>query len=69
VLALTASRPADALRAGVEDAAERGFEELAVHTPTASRPRLLRDEALEGGHPSSGRRPTAWRCCSSASTS
>jgi DNA helicase-2/ATP-dependent DNA helicase PcrA len=50
VLALTASEAAaDALRAGVEDELERGFEELAVHTPHGFAARLLRDEALEGG--------------------
>jgi DNA helicase II / ATP-dependent DNA helicase PcrA len=48
VLALTASEAAaDALRAGVEDELERGFEELAVHTVHGFAARLLRDEALE----------------------
>jgi DNA helicase-2/ATP-dependent DNA helicase PcrA len=50
VLALTASEEAaDALRAGVEDELERGFEELAVHTVHGFGARLLRDEALEAG--------------------
>jgi DNA helicase-2/ATP-dependent DNA helicase PcrA len=50
VLALTASEAAaDALRAGVEDELERGFEELAVHTVHGCAARLLRDEALEAG--------------------
>jgi DNA helicase-2/ATP-dependent DNA helicase PcrA len=50
VLALTASEAAaDALRAGVEDELERGFEELAVHTLHGFAARLLRDEALEAG--------------------
>jgi DNA helicase-2/ATP-dependent DNA helicase PcrA len=50
VLALTASEAAaDALRAGVEDELERGFEELAVHTVHGFAARLLRDEALEAG--------------------
>jgi len=50
VLALTASEAAaDALRAGVEDELERGFEELAVHTAHGCAARLLRDEALEAG--------------------
>ena len=50
VLALTASEAAaDALRTGVEDELERGFEELAVHTVHGFAARLLRDEALEAG--------------------
>ncbi|HEX6621808.1 MAG TPA: ATP-dependent helicase, partial [Solirubrobacteraceae bacterium] len=50
VLALTASEAAaDALRTGVEDELERGFEELAVHTVHGFGARLLRDEALEAG--------------------
>ncbi|HKE81752.1 MAG TPA: ATP-dependent DNA helicase [Solirubrobacteraceae bacterium] len=50
VLAITASEAAaDALRAGVEDELERGFEELAVHTAHGFAARLLRDEALEAG--------------------
>jgi superfamily I DNA/RNA helicase/CRISPR/Cas system-associated exonuclease Cas4 (RecB family) len=50
VLALTASEAAaDALRAGVEDELERGFEELAVHTVHGFAARLLGDEALEAG--------------------
>jgi len=50
VLALTGSEAAaDALRAGVEDELERGFEELAVHTVHGFAARLLRDEALEAG--------------------
>ena len=50
VLSLTASEAAaDALRAGIEDELERGFEELAVHTPHGFAARLLRDEALEAG--------------------
>jgi DNA helicase-2/ATP-dependent DNA helicase PcrA len=50
VLALTATEAAaDALRTGVEDELERGFEELAVHTVHGFGARLLRDEALEAG--------------------
>lgn len=50
VLSLTASEAAaDAMRAGVEDELERGFEELAVHTVHDFGARLLRDEALEAG--------------------
>jgi superfamily I DNA/RNA helicase/RecB family exonuclease len=50
VLALTSSMAAaDAMRAGVEDELERGFEELAVHTVHGFGARLLRDEALEAG--------------------
>jgi DNA helicase-2/ATP-dependent DNA helicase PcrA len=50
VLTLTASEAAaDALRAGVEDELERGFEELAVHTSHGFAARLLRDEALDAG--------------------
>ncbi len=50
VLSLTASEAAaDALRAGVEDELESGFEELAVHTVHGFAARLLRDEALEAG--------------------
>ncbi|MEA2278435.1 MAG: ATP-dependent helicase UvrD/PcrA [Solirubrobacteraceae bacterium] len=50
VLALTPTEAAaDALRAGVEDELERGFEELAVHTVHGFCARLLRDEALEAG--------------------
>jgi DNA helicase-2/ATP-dependent DNA helicase PcrA len=50
VLALTSSEAAaDAMRAGVEDELERGFEELAVHTVHGFGARLLRDEALEAG--------------------
>jgi DNA helicase-2/ATP-dependent DNA helicase PcrA len=50
VLALTTSEEAaDALRTGVEDELERGFEELAVHTVHGFGARLLRDEALEAG--------------------
>jgi DNA helicase-2/ATP-dependent DNA helicase PcrA len=50
VLALTASEAAaDALRTGVENELERGFEELAVHTVHGFCARLLRDEALEAG--------------------
>jgi DNA helicase-2/ATP-dependent DNA helicase PcrA len=50
VLALTSSEAAaNALRAGVEDELERGFEELAVHTVHGLAARLLRDEALEAG--------------------
>jgi superfamily I DNA/RNA helicase/RecB family exonuclease len=40
---------ADALRAGIEDALDRGFEELAVGTVHAIAARLLHDEALEAG--------------------
>jgi DNA helicase-2/ATP-dependent DNA helicase PcrA len=50
VLNLTSSEAAaDAMRAGVEDELERGFEELAVHTIHGFGARLLRDEALEAG--------------------
>ena len=50
VLALTSSEAAaDAMRAGVEDELDRGFEELAVHTVHGFGARLLRDEALEAG--------------------
>jgi DNA helicase-2/ATP-dependent DNA helicase PcrA len=50
VLALTSSEAAaDAMRAGVEDELEHGFEELAVHTVHGFGARLLRDEALEAG--------------------
>jgi DNA helicase-2/ATP-dependent DNA helicase PcrA len=50
VLAITASEAAaDALRAGVEDELERGFEELAVHTVHGFAARMLRDEGLEAG--------------------
>lgn len=48
VLTLTPSESAaDALRAGVEQRLERGFEELAVHTVPGLCARLLHDEALE----------------------
>ncbi len=50
VVAITATElAADALRAGVEDALDRGFEELAVGTVPAIAARLLHDEALEAG--------------------
>jgi DNA helicase-2/ATP-dependent DNA helicase PcrA len=50
VLAITASEAAaDALRSGVENELERGFEEIAVHTVHGFCARLLRDEALEAG--------------------
>ncbi|MEA2256485.1 MAG: ATP-dependent helicase UvrD/PcrA, partial [Solirubrobacteraceae bacterium] len=50
VLALTPTEAAaDALRAGVEDELERGFDELAVHTVHGFCARLLRDEALDAG--------------------
>jgi DNA helicase II / ATP-dependent DNA helicase PcrA len=50
VVAITATEvAADTLRAGVEDALERGFEELSVGTAAAVAARLLHDEALEGG--------------------
>jgi DNA helicase-2/ATP-dependent DNA helicase PcrA len=50
VLALTATESAaDALRADVESALDRGFAELAVHTVHGLCARILRDEALEAG--------------------
>jgi DNA helicase-2/ATP-dependent DNA helicase PcrA len=50
VVAVTATEAAaDALRAGVEEALDRGFEELAVGTIHDVAARLLHDEALEAG--------------------
>jgi DNA helicase-2/ATP-dependent DNA helicase PcrA len=50
ILSLTPSQAAaDALRAGIEEMLERGFEELAVHTVPGLCARLLQDEALEAG--------------------
>jgi DNA helicase-2/ATP-dependent DNA helicase PcrA len=50
VVAVAATEAAaDALRAQVEDALDRGFEELAVGTVPAIAARLLHDEALEAG--------------------
>ena len=48
-LSRTPSAAADALRAQVEDALERGFEELARPHVAGFCARLLRDEALEAG--------------------
>jgi DNA helicase II / ATP-dependent DNA helicase PcrA len=50
VLVLAGSEAAaDAIRSGVEQLLERGFEELCVHTVPGFCARLLHDEALEAG--------------------
>jgi hypothetical protein len=69
LLAPTTAAAAD-LRARVETLIDTPYDELSVYGAQALCERILRDEALEGSTRCSlrSRRPTAWRCCSSAST-